>query len=574
VPAPATNSVEFTGGWLKIMSDIDVDLRSGVPQASAVKPQTGRVGELSFAISLILVGAILLGLFLSIMKLNAGTFIYTMDDPYITLAVSDQIRHGNYGVNPGIHAAASSSILFPALLALGSGTSVHPYLALILSCMALFATLAIVWRFLLYLRLGEDTFGQVVLAVSVLFLAVCMNLIGVVFTGAEHSLHIVATAACIYGLAIFLDEGRMPAWLPAVIVIAPLLRYEGLSLSIAAVLLIAWRGCWRTAAGCFALIVLFAGGFSLFLVSMGLPPLPSSVLTKSAVVSNGMNGAGLELLKTIGLNLLRMTFDRAGFPMLVIGVAAAVQCIRELPARPWRWTSHGLMALALACLIGGHAVAGRMVWFDDRYEDYALLGTAMMGIYLARERIRGMLSNRSQRLIYCCAIAVLLPVICWRYIWTTWRIPVAANNVYEQQFQMHRFIDEFYRGPVAVNDLGLVSYHNPNFVLDLGGLASEKARALRMENANADAYDELVESSGVHLVIIYDEFFKGQIPASWVKVASMDLSHERVSVAMKEVQFYATDVVTANKLRGELKLFRVSLPQGVKLTIYGDADSI
>jgi hypothetical protein len=59
-----------------------------------------------------------------------------------------------------------------------------------------------------------------------------------------------------------------------------------------------------------------------------------------------------------------------------------------------------------------------------------------------------------------------------------------------------------------------------------------------------------------------------------VKVASMDLSHERVSVAMKEVQFYATDVVTANKLRGELKLFRVSLPQGVKLTIYGDADSI
>ena len=111
MPAPATNSVEFTGGWLKIMSDIDVDLRSGVPQASAVKPQTGRVGELSFAISLILVGAILLGLFLSIMKLNAGTFIYTMDDPYITLAVSDQIRHGNYGVNPGIHAAASSSIL-------------------------------------------------------------------------------------------------------------------------------------------------------------------------------------------------------------------------------------------------------------------------------------------------------------------------------------------------------------------------------------------------------------------------------------------------------------------------------
>ena len=541
---------------------------------SAAKPQAGRIGELSFALSLLVVGAILLCLILSIVKLNGGNFLYTMDDPYITLAVSDQIRHGNYGVNPGEHAAASSSILFPAVLALGSGTSFHPYLALILSCLALFATLTIVWRFLLYLRLAEDTFGQVVQAVAILFLAVCTNLIGVVFTGAEHSLHIAATAACIFGLAILLDEDRMPAWLPAVIVIGPLLRYEGLSLSIAALLVIALRGRWRTAVGTFALIVLCVGGFSLFLVSMGLPPLPSSVLTKSDVVSNGMNGAGVALLKTIGLNLLRMTFDRAGFPMLVIGVVAAAHCIRELPARPWRWTSHGLMALVLACLIGGHAVAGKMVWFDDRYEDYALLGTAMMGIYLARKRIRGMLSNRSKRLIYCCAIAVLLPMICWRYVWTTWRIPVAANNVYEQQFQMHRFIDEFYHGPVAVNDLGLVSYRNPYFVLDLGGLASEKARALRMHNASAAAYRELVDGSGVHLVILYDEFFKGQIPSSWVKVASMDLSRERISVAMKEVQFYATDAVTASKLRAELELFRAGLPSGVKLTIYGDAGPI
>lgn len=548
---------------------------------SVPKPQAGRIGELSFALSLVAVGAILLGLILSIMKLNDGNFLYTMDDPYITLAVSDQIQHGNYGVNPGIHAAASSSILFPAMLALGSGNPVHPYLALILSTLALFATLTIVWRFLHYLRLGEDTFGQVVQALTLLFLAVCMNLIGVVFTGAEHSLHIATTAACIYGLAVFLDEGRLPAWLPAVIVIGPLLRYEGLSLSIAVLLILALRGRWRTAAGTFALIVFLVGGFSFFLVSMGLPPLPSSVLTKSDVVSNGMNGAGLELLKTIGLNLLRMTFDRAGFPMLAIGVAAAVECIRELPLKPWRltashgpWTSNGLMALALVCVVGGHAVAGKMVWFDDRYEDYALLGTAMMGIYLARERIRRLLSNRSKRLIYCCAIAILLPVICWRYVWTTWRIPLAANNVYEQQFQMHRFIDEFYRGPVAVNDLGLVSYRNPYFVLDLGGLASEKARALRMHNASAAAYRELVDGSGVHLVILYDEFFKGQIPSSWVKVASMDLSRERISVAMKEVQFYATDAVTASKLRAELKLFRAGLPPGVKLTIYGDADSI
>jgi hypothetical protein len=77
-----------------------------------------------------------------------------------------------------------------------------------------------------------------------------------------------------------------------------------------------------------------------------------------------------------------------------------------------------------------------------------------------------------------------------------------------------------------------------------------------------------VDSNQVRLVIIYDDWFEDQIPASWTKVASMDLSRERVSSAEKQVQFYATDASTAKKVRPELQSFRNSLPPGVKLTIY------
>jgi hypothetical protein len=136
---------------------------------------------------------------------------------------------------------------------------------------------------------------------------------------------------------------------------------------------------------------------------------------------------------------------------------------------------------------------------------------------------------------------------------------------------MHRFVNDFYRAPVAVNDLGLVSYHNPNFVLDLGGLASEKARLLIANGADADDYRELVESSNVHLVIIYDDWFSGQVPDSWIKVASMDLSRERISSAEAEVQFYSTDASSASKLLPELQAFRKSLPPRIKLTIYSPA---
>ena len=550
------------------MLELPVDL-----QPIAVKPPISRIARLAFPLALAVIGAILLGLVLSILRLNNGTFLYTMDDPYIGLAFSDQIRHGNYGMNDGVPAAPDSSILYPFLLAPASGTPLHPFLPLIINTLALFATLVIIWRLFAHLRLAEDTFGIVAQAIALLLLAVYLNLIAVVFTGLEHNLHMMAVAATIYGLALFLDKGKMPAWLPAVIVLAPLLRFEGLALSLAALVVLALRGRWRTALGTLALIVLFIGGFSAFLVSLGLPPLPSSVLAKSDVTANGISGEGMGVLQSIGGNVLRMVWHPVGFLMLVIGVAAAVRCLRELPARPWRWSTQGLMALLLVCLIGAHAVAGQFGWLD-RYEDYCMVGTALMGICLMRDKIRTTLSNKKTRLIYFCATAVALSVFCSRYILSTWRVPVAANNIYEQQFQMHRFVNDFYRAPVAVNDLGLISYHNPNFVLDLGGLASEKARILKASDASAEEYRAFVAGSGVHLVIIYDEWFEDQIPASWIKVASMDLSRERVSSALAEVQFYATDAATASQLQPELQSFSKCLPQEVKLTIYSSAADV
>jgi hypothetical protein len=400
----------------------------------------------------------------------------------------------------------------------------------------------------------------------------------------------------------------MPRWLPAAIVVAPLLRFEGLALSLAALLVLLLRGRWRAALGSLAAIGLCMGLFSVFLIHIGMPPLPSSVLAKSEVAANGINGAGGGFFQSISENVSTMAHIPSGALLLLIGAIALARCLGEalglrsrvaaimnwLPrrlrntrffrlfagpdaedhdpstifdAQPRRWSSQGLMALLLACFIAAHAVAGQFGWLD-RYEDYVLLGSALISIYLLRKAIRYVLLNRSARVVLPGAIAIILAMICYRYIRVTWRVPLASNNIYEQQFQMHRFVNDYYRGPVAVNDLGLVSYHNPNFVLDLGGLASERARILKAGDASAEDYRTLVADSGVHLVIIYEEWFPGQIPASWIKVASMNLSREHVSCALSEVQFYATDAFTASQLQPELESFRKSLPPGVKLTIH------
>jgi len=546
-----------------------VKLAPTVPTAPK-NQSSGLVGAIALPMALVVTAAIMFSLFVSILRLNQGVFVYSLDDAYIELALSDQIRHGNYGMTAGLHAAPASSILYPFLLAPASGTPLHPYLPLILNSLALFATLVIMWRLFMHLGLVQDTFGLVAQAIALLLLAIDLNLIAVVFTGLEHSLHIATVAATVYGLVLFLDTDKMPKWLPAILVLAPLLRYEGLALSLGALLVFALRGRWRMAVGIFALIVLFTGGFSVFLISLGLPPLPSSILSKSTIVSEGMSGAGGGMIRLMAQNAIGMARTPAGALMLVIGAAALVFCLENFPVRRRHWTSDGLLALLLFTFIAAHALAGRFGWLF-RYEDYALLGTALITICLLRKTIRDAFSNKKAQLLLFCGTVFSLAVFCGPYILSTVRVPLASNNIYEQQFQMHRFVNDFYRAAVAVNDLGLVSYHNPSFVLDLGGLASEKGRILRSSNSGPEDYRAFVASSGAHLVIIYREWFAGKIPASWIRVASMNLSRKRVSSGEEEVDFFATDRDTAAIVVPELQSFRKTSPPAVKLTIYNPA---
>lgn len=545
------------------------------PRASSAVVSTAVVGQKAAGSNLPIIGyaiapiaMILFGLFLLILKSNQGTFTYTLDDPYIHLSLSDQIRHGNYGINAGQHAAPSSSILFPFLLAPASGTSLHPYLPLILNILALFLTIAIIWRYFEHLELARDKAGAAILAAGTLLIAVCFNMVGIVFTGMEHSLHIAAVTAIIYGLARFLDTGKMPSWLPAAIVVCPLLRYEGLPLSLAALVVLALRGRWRTAAILLAMIGSLIAGFSDFLVKLGLSPLPDSVMAKSRVVASGVSGNAVGLLGSTIANAVAMYLNNVGLLLLLAGIAAAVCFLLESPAQSGQWTSRGLMSLLLLCMVVGHTFAGRFGWLD-RYEIYILIGATLIGIDLVKYQIRNVLAGTGdRRLVMVMGAAACLVTIGARYEITTLRVPLAANNIYEQQFQMHRFVNDFYRGPVAVTDLGLVSYHNPDFVLDLGGLASRRARELIIDNSGSVAYSNLLKSQGVHLAIIYGDLFGNRIPVEWKKTGSMDLSQARVSADDPEVQFYATDEITAERVRRELTTFKTTLPPGVKLVIY------
>jgi len=129
--------------------------------------------------------------------------------------------------------------------------------------------------------------------------------------------------------------------------------------------------------------------------------------------------------------------------------------------------------------------------------------------------------------------------------------PAATNNIYDQQYQMHRFAVDYYRRPVAVNDLGWVAFRNTNYILDLGGLASREALLARASESNPDWMRRLAAEHGVHLAMIYDEWF-AQKPPGWVRVGQLKFNQLRVTAADSKVSFYATDADSVAGIRAAL----------------------
>ena len=74
--------------------------------------------------------------------------ILTLDDPYIHLAVADQILAGGYGVNNGDLSSPSSSIIWPYLMAITEALHLGAYGPMLVSAAAAAATIFAVLRLL------------------------------------------------------------------------------------------------------------------------------------------------------------------------------------------------------------------------------------------------------------------------------------------------------------------------------------------------------------------------------------------------------------------------------------------
>ena len=480
---------------------------------------------------------------------TGGKFFYALDDPYIHLAMAEQLAHGHYGINATEPSSPSSSILWPFMLVPFAGTSWHVYLPLAWNLLfgvagaGLIGAAAAGWPGALESSARTAPWWQQ--AVTAVLLVLLANLVSLTFIGMEHVLQIMLSICCAIGMIEIMEGRTMPGWCVAAAVFAPMVRYEDLALTVAVAIGLVGAHQAKKAAGGVAVSLLPLVAFSLFLKSLGLPMLPTSVLVKGRATGSSFSTTLLQGIANLPSNVRHLDHGTMALLLLILLVFFA----RER-SRPRRFVIAGAMFVAASQLL-----IGRFGWFH-RYEVYALIFLGLIVVRLAAEQPK-------IKFVY---VALLLLFCAGPFIRASLDPIRGAVEIDRQQYQMHRFVAEFYGHSVAVNDIGLVSYQRPQgvYILDVFGLASPEAS--RQIDKTAPWLAGIVERHGVQMAILYPDWFR--IPPAWAPLAKMCLDSQNQHVAEQCVTFYSTSEATRPASLLSLQHFAPTVPQGVDITFF------
>jgi hypothetical protein len=526
---------------------------------------------------LLVLAALLAGL----LALTDGRLVYTLDDSYIQMSLAWHLAQGHYGINAAEASAPASSILYPFLLAPFAWAGLLDWGPLVLNAAAGAATMAVLGWAVCRWGMVVDRRGAWRAALLLMVLAVAINLPGLVFSGLEHSLHVLATLLVLLGLLEVVEEERAPWWLAFAIVLAPMLRFEGYALALLAVAALLFLGQRRAALDALLVLLLLTGAFELLMARLGLPPLPSSVLVKSDAARLGVEEGSIAYgLIFSAAHFFLLLKTREGFLFLLLMVAVAARIFRQSEAH--RRRGEEALVLVLIGLLAAQLLFGEFTHLRPdgttsfaRYEIYALAG-ALAGLALLWRLPAGRLLPwlKPGQLFYAAAALLLLGL---PYVRTTVAVPFAARGIAEQQAEMRRFVVDYWKGDVAVNDLGLMSYRNPYYVLDLWGLGSEAARKVRLQAEGTDGLDwmgRLAREKGIGLAVVYDSWFPGlgrHPPEGWRRLAVLRMAHSPVTNGDSAVAFYGTDPARYAAILAALNAFQPTLGSSAGPDILGDA---
>ncbi len=505
-------------------------------------------------------GMTLLALILNNINSNDGHLIFSLDDPYIHLAMARNIvENHTWGINPGEFVSTSSSPLFTLTLAglmlvFGQSEAIAWALAIAGGLLAVS---------MLCRRAQLSGYAAIWVVVVALYAAFIIGLAELSLTGMEHTLHmcaLMAVAATAEKVLRGQSRSLLHNWpLLLAVLISAGLRYETLFLLPPLTLLL-----WLTDHKRLAIAVGVAGiipavALGVFQVAHGSPFLPNTIMVKAFDPQQpGLIGYAYRFLQQVS--------SSRWIVILIGGLTAIWLGVRASGLKD----AHRLVAPLMAAF----AVLAHMTFSIDypRYVGY-LIALGVWGLLpwvkewgawmWQQTHGWGLRSIATVLLI----VSLLLPFGDQIKLWA--QLPILGRDIYLQQYQMARFVAEHYAGrSVALNDIGLVAWKGNCRVLDLWGLASNRVAQLR-SNREYDTQDirEVTAGYEAPIAIIYPSWFVryGGVPKEWGLAGYWQINHFlKTNVGGPVVFFYATSEAEAQTLVRNLKNFESTLPPDAK----------
>jgi hypothetical protein len=261
--------------------------------------------------------------------------------------------------------------------------------------------------------------------------------------------------------------------------------------------------------------------------------------------------------------------------ILVLVVAVVAMMILALRRGGRFWEKAKVLAVLFFAVTVIHMFFARSGYFLNRisqirYDAYlvtlglfALLHLAAAGRKFG-EKPRGPAKWARVLLV----VFVLLPLLEWG-MQSNGQVPRASHNIYAQQYQMGRFLRQFYQGQsVVANDIGAINFLADIRCFDIWGLASRDIADAVLEKTYTGAeISRLARLTGAGIAVVYDYPFHfetvGGIPPGWTRVAQWTIP-DNVICAADTVSFYALDPSEIPRLTACLRRFSPQLPEEVR----------
>jgi hypothetical protein len=488
------------------------------------------------------------------MRKTGGHFCYPLDDTFIHMAVSKNLAlYGNWGITPTGFVSTSSSPLFTIVLAL--------FFKLFSVSILMPFVVSSIGTVLMLLSMQKELNRHSALSgfnktACILITLLCGTIPALTLLGMEHTLQIAFTLFFVHSIASALDASAKTQLWKALVWTALMTatRYENVFFVMAAVGLLAWQKQFKTAA-----LVAVAGALPLVLFGLYSKMQGGYFIPNSVLIKGNQN---FKYFLNGGTSLLQATASISGLVVIALIIA-----LKKLYAKEYDRNFWILSLFIIAGLM--HSVLASFGWFY-RYEAYLIvLGSfhlSKMG--LAWWQQNGM-SGVKKQLIPVALGAVILYSLPVRGLNSFRNATRAIYNIYEQQYQMGLFLQQYYKGQtVAANDIGAISYMANLNTIDMWGLGNNQVAQARKNNYWNNAFlQKTVADNNTRIIVMYDSWFDKDLTKNWTKVASWEMPYNYICGDIR-VQFYGATPAEAQTLKTNLAAFASQLPGDVKVEYF------